>query len=109
MTDHELDTDPRPAGPGATAPTLDSWLQTLAVELGVGPDVLDVQSVLDAAAAAAGCVGRPAGPLTTFLVGYAAASNPAELRPAALSDALERTTALAGQWQDDLARLDGRV
>ncbi|PVU82167.1 hypothetical protein DDP54_03130 [Cellulomonas sp. WB94] len=109
MTDHQLDIEPGPLHPDAPASALDAWLQDLAVELGVGPDVLDVSAVLDAAAAAAGCVGRPAGSLTTFLVGYAAAQGPAEGRPAALRDALERTTMLAEQWQDRLARLDGRV
>lgn len=107
MTDHELDTDAGPVRQDAPASTLDTWLQSLVAELGVGSDVLDVPAVLDAAASAAGCAGRPAGPLTTFLIGYAAAAGPVESRPTALLDALERTTLLAGQWQERLARLDG--
>ena len=109
MTDHTFDTDSGPVRPDTPASALDTWLQALAVELGVGSDVLDVSSVLDAAASAAGCVGRPAGPLTTFLIGYAAAQGPADSRPAALRDALERTTVLAEQWQGRIARLDGQA
>jgi len=109
VTDHQLDTAPGAAHPDAPASALDAWLHDLAVELGVGPDVLDMSAVLDVAAAAAGCVGRPAGSLTTFLVGYAAAQGPVEGRPAALKGALERATVLAEQWQDRAARLDGRA
>lgn len=109
MTDHEFDTDSGRVRQDTSASALDTWLQSLAVELGVGSDVLDVPAVLDAAASAAGCVGRPAGPLTTFLIGYAAAACPVESRPTALHDALERTTVLAGRWQERLARLDGQA
>ncbi|MGV8978599.1 MAG: DUF6457 domain-containing protein [Cellulomonas sp.] len=109
MTDHELHTDSGPVRPDLPASALDTWVQSLAVELGVGSDVLDVSAVLDAAASAAGCVGRPAGPLTAFLVGYAAAQGPAGARPEALRAALERTTVLAAQWESRIAVLDGQV
>jgi hypothetical protein len=109
VIDDELDTHSGPVRPDTPASAFDTWLQTLAVELGVSSDVLDVPAVLEAASSAAGCVGRPAGPLTTFLVGYAAAQGPAPLRPAALRDALERTNALAEQWQGRLTRLDGQA
>jgi hypothetical protein len=48
------------------------WSSELSRELGV--DVaLDIPAILDVARAAAHQVERPAAPLTTFLVGYAAA------------------------------------
>jgi Domain of unknown function (DUF6457) len=109
VTDHEFDTDSGPVRPDTPASAFDTWLQVLAAELGVGSDVVDVPAVLDAAASAAGCVGRPASPVTTFLIGYAAAQGPAASRPAALRDALERTTVLAEQWQERLAQLDGQA
>jgi hypothetical protein len=52
--------------------TLDEWTAALAAELGIDLDV-DVDGLLDLAGVAAHCITRPAAPLTTFLVGYAAA------------------------------------
>jgi hypothetical protein len=52
---------------------LDAWTAHLAAELGVDPRVVDVAAILDLAKDAAHSVARPAAPLTTFLVGYAAA------------------------------------
>ena len=51
---------------------LDDWIAALAVELDVDPGALDVRLLLDVARDAAHNVDRPAAPLTTFLVGYAA-------------------------------------
>ena len=51
---------------------LDAWLTRLADALGVDASVVDVSLVLDLARDAAHGVARPAAPLTTFLVGYAA-------------------------------------
>jgi hypothetical protein len=51
---------------------LDEWTAALLAELGVDLEV-DVDGVLDLAGVAAHSVARPAAPLTTFLVGYAAA------------------------------------
>lgn len=51
---------------------LDSWTAALAEELGVDLEV-DNDLILEVAAEAAHGVTRPAAPLTTFLVGYAAA------------------------------------
>ncbi len=51
---------------------LDQWIRELAEALGIELD-LDNDLVLDLAGDAARAVMRPAAPLTTFLVGYAAA------------------------------------
>jgi hypothetical protein len=51
---------------------LDQWVAALAAELDVDPDAVDVRLLLDVARDAAHQVDRPAAPLTTFLVGYAA-------------------------------------
>jgi hypothetical protein len=56
--------------------TLEEWTASLAAELGV--DVpLDAPALLDLARRAAHEVDRPAAPLTTFLVGYAAGQRAA--------------------------------
>jgi Domain of unknown function (DUF6457) len=52
--------------------TLQEWTDALAQRLGVDLDV-DLRLVLDLARDAAHNVERPAAPVTTFLVGYAAA------------------------------------
>jgi hypothetical protein len=51
---------------------LSSWVAELATALGVDPAVVDRTLILDVARDAAHGVARPAAPLTTFLVGYAA-------------------------------------
>ena len=53
---------------------LDEWVAALSAELGVELTV-DVRLLLDVARDAAHQVDRPAAPLTTFLVGYAAAGR----------------------------------
>ena len=53
---------------------LDDWVAALCDELGVELTV-DVRLLLDVARDAAHQVDRPAAPLTTFLVGYAAAQR----------------------------------
>lgn len=54
---------------------LDIWLLRLAQALDVDPTVMDVDLVLDLARDAAHAVARPAAPLTTFLVGFAAGAR----------------------------------
>jgi hypothetical protein len=54
---------------------LEEWLTRLADALGVDPGVVDIDLVLDLARDAAHGVSRPAAPLTTFLVGFAAGSR----------------------------------
>ena len=51
--------------------SLATWTQSLCAALGVDLDV-DIDTVLELARDAAHSVERPAAPLTTFLVGYAA-------------------------------------
>jgi hypothetical protein len=53
---------------------LDGWTRDLAEALGLDLDV-DRDLVLDLAGVAARSVVRPAAPITTFLVGYAAARD----------------------------------
>ncbi|MGI8614961.1 MAG: DUF6457 domain-containing protein [Nocardioidaceae bacterium] len=52
--------------------TLEEWASAVQVELGTELD-LDLRLVLDVARDAAHAVQRPAAPVTTFLMGYAAA------------------------------------
>lgn len=73
---------------------LDEWVAALAAELGVDLAV-DVRGLLDLARVAAHSVDRPAAPLTTFLVGYAAGRSGEPDVVAALSD---RAAALARGW-----------
>ncbi|MCI0689455.1 MAG: DUF6457 domain-containing protein [Sporichthyaceae bacterium] len=73
---------------------LDDWVAALAAELGVEAEV-DVRGLLDLARVAAHSVDRPAAPLTTFLVGYAAGRSGAPGAAAALCD---RAAALARTW-----------
>ncbi|WP_198415215.1 DUF6457 domain-containing protein [Cryobacterium tagatosivorans] len=62
------------SGPSSPSPSaLDEWVVTLAKELGLSADVVDIGLVLDLARDAAHGIARPAAPLTTFIVGYAAA------------------------------------
>jgi hypothetical protein len=54
--------------------TLQEWVAAVQAELGTDLD-LDLDEVLDLARDAAHEIARPAAPLTTFLVGYAAAAR----------------------------------
>jgi hypothetical protein len=54
--------------------TLPEWSTHLSQALGIQPDV-DLKTVLDLARDAAHQIERPAAPVTTFLVGYAAAQR----------------------------------
>lgn len=71
---------------------------TLASEVGVTAPATDLQLLLDIARDAAHAVNRPAAPVTTFLLGYAAGSG-ADLQQAAA--ALRH---LAGEWDLGLHR-----
>ncbi|WP_150306827.1 DUF6457 domain-containing protein [Planctomonas psychrotolerans] len=71
-------------------PLLDAWAAELARALDLPQDfATDVPLVLDLARDAAHSVARPAAPVTTFLVGYAAA-----LRGGSVED-VERATEIA--------------
>lgn len=79
-----------------TENTLEKWVAALATELDLELTDIDVQALLDVARDAAHSVVRPAAPLATFLVGYAAG------RRGAAGDDLglecDRASALARDW-----------
>ncbi|MDX2932442.1 DUF6457 domain-containing protein [Streptomyces ipomoeae] len=77
---------------------LDEWISAVKDELGIDLDV-DTGVLLDLARDAAHSVARPAAPLTTFLVGYAAAK--AEGGPEAVAEAARKASALALRWADE--------
>ncbi|WP_432157204.1 NTP transferase domain-containing protein [Streptomyces sp. bgisy153] len=74
---------------------LDEWISAVKNELGIDLDV-DTGVLLDLARDAAHGVARPAAPLTTFLVGYAAAQ--AGGGSEAVARAARRAAALAQLW-----------
>ncbi|MFE1293468.1 NTP transferase domain-containing protein [Streptomyces sp. NPDC058731] len=74
---------------------LDEWISSVKDELGIDLDV-DTGVLLDLARDAAHGVARPAAPLTTFLVGYAAAR--AGGGPEAVAEAARKAAALAQRW-----------
>ena len=79
-----------------TDTAIESWVTALAAALGLDIADVDIQALLDVARDAAHSVVRPAAPLATFLVGYAAG-----VRGAAGDDIgpeCERASALAQAW-----------
>ncbi|OCC11800.1 NTP transferase domain-containing protein [Streptomyces sp. PTY087I2] len=89
---------------------LDEWITSVKNELGIELDV-DTGVLLDLARDAAHGVARPAAPLTTFLVGYAAARASAGAGPdeaaAAVAEASRKATALALRWEAEAAGQGG--
>lgn len=83
---------------------LDEWITTVKNELGIELDV-DTGVLLDLARDAAHGVARPAAPLTTFLVGYAAAMASSGKSPEAAAEAVaeasRKATALALRWEEE--------
>ncbi|PRH79320.1 molybdenum cofactor guanylyltransferase [Streptomyces solincola] len=80
---------------------LDEWIAAVKAELGIELDV-DTGLLLDLARDAAHGVARPAAPLTTFLVGYAAAQAAAGPRgEAAVAEAARTAAALARRWAEE--------
>ncbi|HSX96463.1 MAG TPA: NTP transferase domain-containing protein [Streptomyces sp.] len=77
---------------------LDEWISAVKDELGIDLDV-DITELLDLARDAAHSVARPAAPLTTFLIGYAAAT--AGGGPEAVTEAARKASALALRWADE--------
>ncbi|WKX71448.1 NTP transferase domain-containing protein [Streptomyces sp. XD-27] len=77
---------------------LDEWISAVKAELGIDLDV-DTAALLDLARDAAHGVARPAAPLTTFLVGYAAAQRGGG--PEELAEATRKAVALAARWADE--------
>jgi hypothetical protein len=83
---------------------LDEWIAAAKTELGIDLDV-DTGVLLDLARDAAHGVARPAAPLTTFLVGYAAAH--AGGGPDAVREAAEKAAALARRWAEEAESSEG--
>nr|WP_107437407.1 DUF6457 domain-containing protein [Streptomyces qinglanensis] len=77
---------------------LDEWISAVKAELGVELDI-DTSALLALARDAAHGVARPAAPLTTFLVGYAAAQ--AGSSPQDVARATEAAARLARRWADE--------
>lgn len=84
---------------------LDEWITAVKDELGIELDV-DIGVLLDLARDAAHGVARPAAPLTTFLVGYAAARAGGD-GPEAVAEAARKATALALRWAEEAEGGDG--
>ncbi|MFD5946189.1 NTP transferase domain-containing protein [Streptomyces collinus] len=82
---------------------LDEWISAVKDELGIDLAV-DTRGLLDLARVAAHGVDRPAAPLTTFLVGYAAAQ--AGGGPEAVAEAARKAEALAARWARESAAED---
>lgn len=74
---------------------LDEWIAAAKTELGVDFDV-DKRLLLDLARDTAHGVDRPAAPLTTFLIGYAAAQRGGS--PQDVADAAQKISALVARW-----------
>ncbi|MFI9821036.1 NTP transferase domain-containing protein [Streptomyces sp. NPDC052013] len=77
---------------------LEEWISAVKDELGIDLDV-DTGALLDLARDAAHGVARPAAPLTTFLVGYAAAQAGGDRE--AVAEAARKAAALARRWADE--------
>ncbi|MFI7273976.1 NTP transferase domain-containing protein [Streptomyces sp. NPDC049879] len=76
---------------------LDEWIAAVKAELGIDPDV-DTKALLDTARDAAHSVARPAAPLSTFLIGYAAA-----LHGMSPLEAAAKVSDLAHRWSEESA------
>jgi hypothetical protein len=75
---------------------IEEWVQALCQALGVPPDDVDVTALLDLARDAAHSIDRTAAPVTTFVVGYAAAQRGGGT--AAVGTATTEAAALARNW-----------
>ncbi|MGW2201120.1 NTP transferase domain-containing protein [Streptomyces sp. NPDC001774] len=83
---------------------LDEWITAVKDELGIEIDV-DTGVLLDLARDAAHGVARPAAPLTTFLVGYAAGRvADSGGGPEAVAEAARKAAALANRWAAEADR-----
>jgi molybdopterin-guanine dinucleotide biosynthesis protein A len=78
---------------------LDEWMTAVKDELGIELDV-GTRVLLDLARDAAHGVARPAAPLTTFLVGWAAAKAGGD-GPEAVAQAARKAAALALRWEQE--------
>lgn len=86
---------PAPLPPEA----LDGWLTALANQLELDPADIPVGDLLDVARDVAHSVARPAAPLSTFLIGLAAAKNGGSA--ADIQAACTAATKLALSWASE--------
>jgi hypothetical protein len=86
------------AGQNGAAPvnTLDAWTARTCEALGLDPEALDRDLVLDMTRDVAHGVARPAAPLTAFLVGLAAGRDGGD--DDAIRAACRRVQELTGEW-----------
>lgn len=84
--------------------TLRDWTEEVCAVLDIDADV-DQALILDLARVAAHSVQRPAAPLTTFLVGYAAGLRGGDAKSVELLAA--KAQALAEKWAEDSVDMDG--
>ncbi|MFK0289028.1 NTP transferase domain-containing protein [Streptomyces sp. NPDC090442] len=82
---------------------LDEWITAVKAELGIDLDV-DTAALLDLARDAAHGVARPAAPLTTFLIGYAAGRQGGDV-----AELARRASALADRWAAEAAAEEARA
>ena len=75
---------------------LESWLAEVGEALGVDPGSVDVSALLDLTRDVAHSVARPAGPLTTFLVGLAVGRHGLDR-----AEAIARVAELAARHSTD--------
>lgn len=82
---------------------LTEWSARLAAELGLSEFAVDIDALLGLASIAAHEVRRPAAPVTTFVVGYAAGrAAAAGIDPMVAASAAAATAArLAAQWNPE--------
>lgn len=91
-------------GPGSE---LHQWVLSTAQHLGVDPDAIDVDLLLDLARDVAHQVARPAVPLTLFLAGYAVGKGSGDRH--ALDRVVEEVSVLAEEWDGHGAVTDEDV
>ncbi|MES2092712.1 MAG: NTP transferase domain-containing protein [Actinomycetota bacterium] len=87
----------------ATLAALTDWSDRLTAALGIEGAVVDIDAVLALAGTVAHAVMRPAAPLTTYLVGYAAGVAAAERSGSGFTNAAAIATALAAGSGDATA------
>lgn len=75
---------------------MEQWVQELCEVLDVPRDAVDIGALLDLARDAAHHVERPAAPVTTYLVGFAAARRGGDA--ATIADLTRRSGELARRW-----------
>jgi len=80
---------------------LERWVDALAADLDLDPQVVDIGAILDLARDAAHGVERPAAPLTTFVAGYVAGLSAHDGSGRGLQDVLDRAADLALAWEPE--------